>query len=112
MGGDERSLGRKGTAETRAAQYAIRPPVGIPTSVMIGRTSWRNMSVSGAHLALVSVNIPDFLPDLQELAPVHEGPATNVRLGGASRAARFRSWLPGQIQHRTGDAYWPPHLLR
>lgn len=38
------------------------------------------VSASGAHLAQISVNIPDFLPDWSQLAPVQEGFVRKLRL--------------------------------
>jgi len=56
------------------------------------------MSSSGAHLAQLNVKLSDFLPDQQELDPVHEGFISNLRLRTtyrAARATRPRSWLVG-----------------
>jgi hypothetical protein len=48
----------------------------------------------------MSVRIPDFRPDLSELAPVHEGSIATVRLRTTSRAARLCSWHVSRIQPR------------
>ena len=78
-----------------------------PTSVLCRTAgSWRIVSSSGAHPAQESVNISEFLPDLSELAPVHEGSVANVRPRTTSRAARLPGSAPpilGRIEQRKWD---------
>ncbi len=45
----------------------------------------------GALLAQLSVRSSDFLPKLKEVAPVHEGPVSNLRLRTTSRTLRLGS---------------------